>query len=257
MPLVVIGAGFGRTATLSVKDALEKLGLGPCYHMKEVTKYGDEDKWIEAADTIDNKGGHYDFEKIFSAPDGREPFRSTIDFPSASYYKELMAQYPDAKVVLTVRESADKWYQSFAETVGQSQGYSLFPLSLLNSKYLKMMHATIWDKKDVFDGKFHQKGGDVFAKQVYDRWVQEVKSTMPKDKLLVFNVKQGWKPLCEFLNVPVPSIPFPSSNERAEVQTASRSLFKLRPLGYAGAALGAAVVAAAAYRVVSTHRNSS
>eukprot|EP00899_Mesostigma_viride_P013818 jgi/Mesvir1/22437/Mv17910-RA.1 len=256
MPLEVIGAGFGRTGTLSLKGALNLLGFGPCYHMMEVIKNGDIQKWIDVADTIDRKGRDYDFEQIFSAPDGREPFRSTVDFPSTSFYKELLKQYPGAKVILTVRDSAEKWYQSVVETIAGSHGRYYWPLNMLNSKFQQMVHATVWDKKIVFDRKFHTKDGAAHAQEIYLRWIEEVKRVVPAEQLLVFNVKEGWEPLCKFLQVPVPDVPFPCLNDRAEFK--ARFMSKPKPgdtkptLVYVGIGLAAVMMAAGLARLAVT-----
>eukprot|EP00899_Mesostigma_viride_P009553 jgi/Mesvir1/1859/Mv16417-RA.1 len=173
--------------------------------------------WMDVVDAIDRKGKtEYDFDKIFSAPDGRVPFRSSVDWPGTSYYKQMLKKYPNAKFILTVRDSADVWVSSFSETIGRIRGHYHWPLSLLDPPFLRMVHAIIWDKKDMFDRKFHEEPGPAFAKQLYLNRIKEVIATVPPNQLLIYNLKQGWKPLCDFLGVPVPDEPLPSINDRGE-----------------------------------------
>ena len=109
--LQVIGAGWGRTGTNSVKMALEKLLDGPCYHMFECVKRPDFQKWIDAY-----AGKPPDFKAIFTHPDGDKFYKATLDYPACGMYRQLMEAYPDAKVLLTVRDP-EKWYDSAIETI--------------------------------------------------------------------------------------------------------------------------------------------
>jgi hypothetical protein len=110
MTVEVIGAGWGRTGTSSLKKALEILGYDPTYHMVEVHKNKDCDFWINAYE----KKGPLDFEKVFNRP-GKK-YRANCDVPSATFWEEQLKQYPDAKVILTKRD-AEKWYKSCSETI--------------------------------------------------------------------------------------------------------------------------------------------
>src|SRR5262249_33070515 len=105
MPLDVIGAGFGRTGTLSLKAALEELGFSRCYHMVEVLATDDARRWDAAA-----RGEPVDWDRLF------EGFRATVDWPACSFYRELLEKYPGAKVILTVRDP-DRWYDSARQTI--------------------------------------------------------------------------------------------------------------------------------------------
>ena len=106
MTLDVIGAGFGRTGTMSLKVALEELGFGPCYHMSEVFAHPEHvELWRAAA-----QGKEVDWEQIFGG------YRATVDWPACSFYGELMEKYPDAKVILTVRDP-QRWYESAYNTI--------------------------------------------------------------------------------------------------------------------------------------------
>jgi hypothetical protein len=210
--LKVIGAGFGRTGTLSMKAALETLGFGPCYHMVEVFgKPTDAALW-EAA----TRGDPVDWNKIFAG------YQATVDWPACAFYKDLMKAYPDAKVLLTVRDP-EKWYESVSSTIYQvSRGASrsliasLFSQGMMsfipNLRHMRrMINGLIWEK--TFGGRFEDKD---HAIAVFKQHIEEVKHHVPPEKLLVYDVKQGWEPICVFLGVEVPKdTPFPHLNDRA------------------------------------------
>lgn len=195
MPLKVIGAGLARTGTLSLKVALEQLGLRPCYHMVEVwTDLPCIDDWIEAAD------GRPDWDKIFAG------YEATVDYPGCHFWRELMAEYSDAKVVLSVRDP-NRWFESTQATVFSPQSRALLGDSPLRT----FMEKTVWnDFGSAIDDRDHMVAA-------FERHVAEVQRAVPRDRLLVFDVTQGWQPLCEFLGVPIPGTPFPRLNSRAEM----------------------------------------
>lgn len=203
-PMRVIGAGFGRTGTASLKRALETLGFGPCHHMEEVIKNPAEVATWERA----GRGEKIDW-KTFMAKWG-----SSVDFPSALYYRELMAAFPDALVVLSVRD-AGSWYTSMSETIVPM--FNRFPNRLV-MPYLPFLGSPIRTmgstqiKKDLID-RFAERDHVI---KMFEDHIVEVKRVVPADKLLVFEAKQGWEPLCKFLGVPVPSEPFPRVNDTAE-----------------------------------------
>jgi len=199
----VIGSGFGRTGTLSMKYALEELGFDPCYHMQEVVKNPSHLKLWH--DIVMGKPKNWD--KIFTG------FRATVDFPASIYYKELMEKYPDAKVVHTIRDP-ERWYNSTHETIYQV-GF-VFPTWVKTIippvRRFVGIAEMMWTL--VFDDRFEDRD---YAIQVFNEYTEEVKRTVPPERLLVFEVKQGWEPLCEFLGVPVPDTPFPHVNDREEM----------------------------------------
>jgi|SRR5579859_2132954 len=211
--LKVIGAGFGRTGTLSLKVALEQLGFGPCYHMVEVFGHDEHLPYWEAA----ANGEVVDWNKIFGA------YQAVVDWPACAYYEQLMETYPDAKVLLTVRDP-DRWYESAQATIfkrsNPDQGLerltkqllvSLASLKMPNLKRrIQMINKTVW--QNTFDGRFLDRA---YAISVYQRHIEQVSKRVPADKLLVYEVKQGWEGLCAFLNVPVrKDTPFPHLNDR-------------------------------------------
>ena len=197
--LQVIGAGFGRTGTTSLKKALEILGLGPCYHMQTaMTRLRHPYFWLRA-----HAREPVDWRQFFRG------HRAAIDWPACEFYRELMAAYPAAKVVLTVRD-ADGWYDSVAGTL-RAIG-SCFPW-WFPPAIARMQDAIIWDGR--FKGRFDERDTAIAA---FHAHVEEVQRCVPAERLLVFDVAQGWEPLCAFLDRPVPSQPFPRLNDRARFQ---------------------------------------
>lgn len=201
MSIRVIGAGYGRTGTLSLKIALEELGFGKCYHMEELLENPHHVAfWQEAGN-----GKTPDWDKLF------EGYHATVDFPGYRHYKQLMHYYPGAKVLLSVRD-ADKWYESVYQTIyqaGPSLGQKIrmsfkLPFSPRLQKLIRIfkMASSVW-KKD-FGGRFKDKA---YALEVFHCHNQEVKAYVAPERLLVYEVKQGWEPLCAFLNVPIPAKP--------------------------------------------------
>ena len=203
MALEVIGAGFGRTGTASLKAALEQLGYVKTHHMFEVMASRDQmRRWHDIA-----LGNTPDWDEVFAG------FPAAVDFPSASYWRELADYYPDAKVLLTVR-SADSWWKSARSTIMEIGRvvpvWARRWVRPLRINY-EMVNGTVWNR--MFDG--HQLEED-YAKQVFLDHIEEVKATIPAARLLVYEVKQGWEPLCAFLDKPVPETPFPHVNDTDE-----------------------------------------
>ena len=206
----LIGAGMPRTGTLTQKVALEMLGLGPCYHMVDVLADLDQAKlWQRALD------GEAPWGQIFG------DFDSTVDWPGGYFYRELMAVYPEAKVLLSVREP-QAWERSMRETVwAVRHGESL--VRLLSSAqahvnpqwrgFLEMIDRLVWEDEGTF------ASGHAEPQQLIDTMIRhnrEVESNVPPERLLVWSVEEGWQRLCEFLEVPVPRQPFPHVNDRTE-----------------------------------------
>jgi hypothetical protein len=205
----IIGAGLPRSATTTQMFALENLGFGPCYHMRDLLAdlEGGLPLWERAAE------GDADWEQIFGLT------RSTVDWPSARYYAELIDYYPRAKVILSAREG-DEWSASMRQTVwGMFHGDSVLhhlsearaALDPLWERYIKLMRHMSWD-----DG-VGALAGDTSTDEgligVMENWHEGVKRTVPADRLLVWNPREGWEPLCEFLEVDVPSEPLPRLND--------------------------------------------
>ena len=194
MTISVIGAGFGRTGTLSLKLALERLGVGRCYHMMEVFQIpAAPDLWRAAADAPPG-----DWETIF---DG---FSATVDWPGATFYRQLADHYPEAKVILTHRDP-DAWFRStqatiFANDLGGDE----------ETPFSRMIKAVIGR---LFDGRLHDRDHVI---DVYRRHNDEVRRVIPAERLLVYEVSEGWAPLCDFLGLPEPDGPMPKVNSTEE-----------------------------------------
>lgn len=192
--LEVIGAGYGRTGTLSLKSALETLGFGPCYHAVEYMSHPEHQaRWEEAFQ------GNPNWEEVFSG------YRSTVDFPGTNFWKELVDAYPQAKVILTVRDPKE-WYDSMRETFLEAAGPEGQP---------PIPGADDWSSED--KEEWSQMMADLQDEQTaiadFERHIEEVQSYVNTDRLLVYEVKQGWQPLCDFLGVDVPDEPFPRLND--------------------------------------------
>ncbi len=196
MALQVIGAGPGRTATFSLKFALEHICIGPCYHMAEVFRQVRRNLplWLDVA------AGKPDWDTIF---DG---YASTTDFPASIYWKELAEHFPQSKVVLTVRD-ADSWFESVNETIMAPR-----MLETLKGSPMEAMFKGTYLKG--LDGRTADRA---FMTDWYQTHNQTVIDTIPAERLLVFHPKEGWEPLCAFLDVAVPAEPFPRVNSRDEL----------------------------------------
>jgi len=198
MTLHVIGAGFGRTATMSLRMAIEELGLGPCYHMETIL--GDMPGRVAHWNTV--LDGAPDWNAVF---DG---FGSAVDWPVAAYWHDLAETYPAAKVVLSTRD-AGKWWDSFSQTI-------LFVLQSPEKwppeqrDWLEMVVRVVIDRS--LGGRTDREG----VIDAFRRNEAAAKEALPADRLLVFEARDGWGPLCEFLGQPIPDTPYPRSNSRQE-----------------------------------------
>jgi hypothetical protein len=193
MPLKIVGSGLGRTGTLSLKRALEMLGFGPCHHMMEVFPRPESvPLWIEAGK------GHPNWDAIF------KDFNAAVDYPSCKFWRELAAHYPNARVLHSVRDPV-KWFESTQATIFSPNSPARNAPPPMN-EFFGMLF------KD-FGDKIHDRD---FMVDYFKRHTENVVRTIPKDRLLVYETGQGWEPLCKFLNVPVPSEPFPLVNTREE-----------------------------------------
>lgn len=198
MAINIIGVGVGRTGTFSLRLALNQLGKGPCHHMEEVVINMDAQLplWSEAVE------GNANWDAIY------EGYSSAVDWPTAGFYRELVKEYPTAKFILTER-SPESWAESFGSTI-----YTLIEardkapekmhdwLNMVNKVLTKTGFPDGMDKDALING-FIAHG-------------KAVREAIPAEQLLVFQVKEGWEPLCNFLDVPVPTEAFPRTNNREE-----------------------------------------
>ena len=200
MTLRVVGAGFGRTGTYSLKLALEQLGLGPCHHMCEVRQNPDQPPYWQAL--ARGEAPHWD--AVFAG------YAACVDWPAARFWREIAAHYPDAKVVLSVRP-AEAWIDSVHATI--------YPVM---RDWAKLEAGAVRDTREManeliveqtFDGRLDDRD---HAMTVFRAHTQEVQRAIAPERLLTYEASQGWQPLCRFLGVPVPDTPFPRRNTTEE-----------------------------------------
>lgn len=239
----VIGAGFGRTGTTSLKAALEELGFGPSYSLTEVFANPEHVEVWEAA----RRGEKVDWEGFLVN------YEVAVDWPACSFYEELMRAFPETPVILTVRDP-EPWYASIRSTIYQLRRLTTGPLPMKLAFEFAGMFAPgvtgtarladhlVWE--DTFEGRFEDPA---FAMEVFERQNEAVRQRVPPERLLVFDVREGWEPLCDFLGVEVPDRPFPHLNEAREMR---RRLLGLVALSAAAPALALVGIIAAAVILV-------
>jgi Sulfotransferase domain len=197
MALKVIGSGLGRTGTKSLQTALNMLGFGPCHHMVEVFAHPESiSLWVAAG------SGRPDWETIFQG------YCSVVDYPGAAYWRQLAVRYPDAKVLHSIRDPA-RWFESTQATIFSPENLSAREM-LANGGLLSEFFRS-------FTREFRDHLNDrEYMIKYFLRHTDEVKSEILPERLLIYEVGEGWGPLCRFLDVPVPDAPYPSENSRAE-----------------------------------------
>ncbi|HEY6780903.1 MAG TPA: sulfotransferase [Thermoleophilaceae bacterium] len=205
----VIGAGFGRTGTMSLKAALEQLGVGPCFHMIDLVRDPTPLPYWQAAVA----GEDVDWREALAG------WESSVDWPGCSFWEQMLETWPDAPVLLSVRDP-EAWYRSCVNSIhaakemalrGELDGDSEDPPS---PEVLAMINDLIWN--GTFDGRFLDKQ---HALDVFQRHIDAVRGRVPASQLLTYEVGDGWEPLCVFLGVPVPDVPFPHLNDTASFRT--------------------------------------
>lgn len=195
MALKVIGTGLGRTGTMSLKLALEQLGLGPCHHMVEVFMHPESvPLWVAAGQ------GKPDWDALFNG------YVSMVDHPGCRFWRELMDYYPDAKLIHTVRDP-NRWFDSTQATIFAPDSPAATPPEPLRAFFNMVMEE--------YEGRQHERD---FMVEHFQRHTDDVLATVPPERLLVFEAAQGWDPLCAFLGVPVPDAPYPRENSTADFQ---------------------------------------
>ena len=197
MTLRVVGAGFPRTGTKSLKEALEQVLGGPCYHMVEVFEHLEHvPVWREAL--------------AGRAPDWNEflgDYASAVDWPASAFWRDLAEANPDALIVLSVRDDAESWWRSADRTIFTITRRREYPG---HEEWLAMAHELLesrigrpWDDRRT-------------AMAAYERHNAEVRATAPRERLLEWNARDGWGPLCDALGVAEPDGPFPRINTTEE-----------------------------------------
>ena len=201
MGLKIIGSGFGRTGTMSLKRALEQLAFGPCHHMEELLLHPEQVHYWQGIVA----GQRMNWEEVFAG------YNSQVDWPGAHVWRDLAAAYPQAKVIHTVRPEED-WWRSFSQTIAAlltSDQQMPPPPHIL----AMMQMAREMISAQTFGGSLIDQETALAA---YQRRSEEVRAAIPPERLLVFDVAEGWQPLCRFLDVAEPAMPFPRLNSTEE-----------------------------------------
>ena len=203
MTLQVVGAGLGRTGTMSLKLALERLLRAPCYHMTEVFAHLDHvPVWHGAV-----RGEPTDWEALLAG------YRATVDWPAAAFWGELSEVHPGAIVLLSVRDDPDTWWRSADHTVFAAMRRPAPPeleaWSAMVSDLWRTRMGEGWDDAEV-------------AKGAYRRHNDAVRATVPADRLVEWRPGDGWEPLCRALGLAVPHDPFPHENTTADFRAMAR-----------------------------------
>ena len=206
MTLSIVGAGFGRTGTYSLKVALEQIGFAPCYHMEEVKQNPAHPAIWHAA--VSNEP--VDWHALLDS------YRAAVDWPASFFWRELLEVYPSAKVLLSVRD-LDKWYTSISNTIFEL----LKAEGTRDNPQRSMTHELIFDR--VFPGDINNKD---YVLEVFRSHIDAVRHSVPGPRLLIYDVEEGWAPLCKFLRVDVPKQEFPHRNKTREF----RKTTKMKPL---------------------------
>jgi hypothetical protein len=241
MPLQIIGAGFGRTGTLSTYTALNQLGF-PCYHMIEVLQNPRNKSHLDFWRGVANAapGARQDWEQVF------RNYTAAVDNPACCVWRELMQAYPEAKVLLTLHpRGPEAWYESTMDTIYFTE--SMWQFKVLEAvtpfgrKFGDMSRKLIW-------GRSHKNTMNDRAKAIahYQQHIEDVKAAVPPDRLLIFSVDKGWSPLCAFLGVAAPNTAFPNVNDRADVK---KIIAGITRGAYVILGAGAVLAAALAYGV--------
>jgi len=201
MALRVVGAGLGRTGTHSLKLALEQLLGGPCYHMFEVFQHpADIEQWQRAAD-----GDMPDWHQLLA------DYKATVDWPASAYWHELADAFPDAVVLLSTRPT-DEWWRSADRTIWEV-GRRTPPPDPTAQAHMKMVRSMLQTR---FTPEWSDEAP---SKAAYERHNEQVRASVPADRLVEWRPGDGWAPLCSALGLAVPENDFPHVNTADEFRT--------------------------------------
>lgn len=242
MSLEIIGAGFGRTGTLSTFTALNQLGF-PCYHMLEVIKNKDNKTHLGFWDDVANapEGQQHDWNSVF------KKYTATVDNPGCCVWRELLSAYPEAKVLLTLHpRGPEAWYKSTMETIYFTENMWQFKFLALITPFAKtfgnMASKLIWKRSH--KGTMKDKAAAIAR---YQEHIEELKAAVPPERLLIFTVDQGWEPLCKFLGKENPDSEFPNVNDRAE---AKKTIADITKGAYTFLAIGGVLLVGIVYGLI-------
>ena len=222
MSIKIIGAGTPRTGTTTLKKCLETLGYSKTYHMKELlVNPWNLHYWKQLRET-----GSTDWDNLYNG------YQATVDFPCYPWYKEHMQRYPDAKVILTVRDF-DSWHNSVHKTVftagPQTPGEKIKMLGklLVSGRARNVVKCIKFFKSYFFEERLQGRFADKeFVRDFWEGHIAEVKAHVPEENLLVYDVRDGWEPLCNFLDKPVPGEPLPHLNKKENFKVMLPQLMK-------------------------------
>jgi hypothetical protein len=239
MSLKIIGAGFGRTGTLSTYTALKELGY-PCYHMLEVIGNKENKSHLDFWNGVANTpaGQQHNWNEVF------ENYTATVDNPGCCVWRELLEANPDAKVLLTLHpRGPEAWYESTIDTIYFTENMWQFKVIELCTSFGRKMgnmsYKLIWQRSH--KGTMINKTAAIAR---YHEHIEEIKATVPPEKLLIFTVDQGWEPLCKFLGAEVPPTAFPNVNDRVQVK---KTLADITKGAYVFLAIGALALSGILY----------
>jgi hypothetical protein len=229
MTLALIGAGFGRTGTSSLRDALTELGY-PCYHMTDVVLNAERSEdaafWLAAAEAPPPAA---EWRRFF------EGYRAVVDYPGCFFWRQLMEAFPEAPVVLTLHpKGPGAWYDSTLETIfvkAETAG-----ASPRGKAVATMMERIVWGPEGAFGGRFPDREAAIAR---YEAHAEEVRAGVPAGRLLEFSPADGWAPICDALGEPVPQRPFPNRNNRAEMTRRVERLSRMKAFNLRGTGTGA------------------
>jgi hypothetical protein len=198
--LRVVGAGLGRTGTNSLKLALEQLLGGPCYHMFELAERPEDIAAWEAA----VRGEPVDWDALL------HDYLAAVDWPAAAFWRELAAANPGTLVLLSVRDSPQRWWESMQRTIVPTIAGEVPPDEPSTARRRAMVREMMRAR---FTPDWREAEGAIAA---YERHNEQVRRTVPEERLLEWRPSDGWGPICDALAIPVPAAPFPRENTTAD-----------------------------------------
>jgi hypothetical protein len=198
--LRVVGAGLGRTGTNSLKVALELLLGAPCYHMYEVVaRPADTQVWHAAV-----RGEKVDFAALL---DG---FAATVDWPACAFWREIAQTGEEPLILLSTRDSSIRWWDSVAATILPTITQPLPPDDPLTAQRRTMIREMMQTR---FAPDWRDRDQAIAA---YERHNEDVRGSVPRERLIDWRPGDGWDPICAALDVAVPEVPFPHVNTTDE-----------------------------------------
>lgn len=207
----VIYAGYPKTGTKTMHEVFKRLGYKTIYDIMENYEYLNDD-WNKI---YAGKGTVEDFRRMFKDVD------VVMDSPCCYFWEEILEAFPEAKVLFGYRDD-EQWYKSFKSQVDSYERIDM-KLQVLLSPTFRSMGGFLIGIQNLYFGLGKQPGpfgfnlvmNEMMCRKSYRMHNAYVLNNAPKDKLHVVDFKQGWEPICKFLEVPVPELPFPHKNKNA------------------------------------------